>query len=60
MSGDNLQQRDLDIPEGVQQWAVKMIKRLEHLTYQEKLGDMRLFILEKKRLKEVLSMYTNS
>lgn len=59
MSGDNLQQRDLDIPERVQQW-VKMIKRLEHLTYQEKLGDVRLFILEKKRLKEVLSMYINS
>jgi len=33
-----------------------MIKVVEHLTYKEKLRDLGLFILEKKRLREVSSV----
>jgi len=42
--------RDMDIQEQVQPWATKMIKGLEHLTYEERLRELRLFSLEKSRL----------
>lgn len=42
-------------PERVHRMVTKMIKRLEHLSYEEKL---RLFILEKRRLRnELMNVY---
>lgn len=55
--------RDMDIPEGVQQRAMKMVKRLrlEHLACVERLSELGLFLLEKRRLKaRILSMYINA
>lgn len=42
--------RDMDIPKGLQQRATKMIKGQECLFYEEKLRELGLFSLEKKRL----------
>ena len=44
-----------DLLEGVQWRATKMIKSLEHLLYEEKLSDLGLFILQKRRLSGVLT-----
>ena len=37
--------------EKVQQRAPKMIKKLEHLSYEEKLRELRLLSLEERRLR---------
>ncbi|PKU46485.1 hypothetical protein llap_3204 [Limosa lapponica baueri] len=39
--------KDKELLERVQWKATKMIKRLEHLSYEERLGDLCLFSLEK-------------
>jgi len=42
--------RDVDILERVQRKTTKMIKGLEHLSYEERMRKLGLFILEKRRL----------
>ena len=46
--------RDMDLLEGIQQRATKMIQGMEHLPCKDRLKDLGLFTLEKKRLHDDL------
>jgi len=41
--------RDVGLLECIQRWATKMIQRMEHLFYEDRLRELRLFSLEKGR-----------
>jgi len=51
--------RDMDILESPTK-GTKMMKGLEHLSYAERLRELGLFSLEKRRLRAISSMYINT
>lgn len=53
-------EKDMDMLEKVHQRALEMKKGLDYLTYEERLRELALFSLERRRFKGVLSMHINA
>ena len=49
--------RDMDLSESVQRSATKIIQGMEHLSYEDRLRELGLFSMEKRRLQETCLVF---